>query len=62
MFTCCCCCRRPPRPCSSCYEVKCNQAWVEDNYGEKMDRTYTCYDTSQSMVVRVTDTCPCEYA
>jgi hypothetical protein len=49
-------------PPSSCYEVKCNSAWVQDNYGEKMDRTYTCYDTSQSMIVRVTDTCPCEYA
>lgn len=46
--------------CSTCYEVACNKAFIQDNYGQKLDRTYSCYDDSQSLVVRVTDTCPCK--
>jgi hypothetical protein len=87
--------------CGTCYELACDSTWIQDNYGDKFDRTYSCYDTSkvrcaqapptllhlaftadslstlshtdqavcaaftcalpQSVVVRITDTCPCTY-
>lgn len=47
--------------CGSCYEVKCSNMWVQDNYGAKLDRTYSCYDENSSVVVRIVDTCPCVY-
>jgi hypothetical protein len=34
---------------------------VTDGYGQTIDRSSVCYDTSASVVVRVTDTCPCRY-
>lgn len=30
--------------CGTCYEVACDNAWIGDNYGKKLDRTYSCYD------------------
>lgn len=33
----------------------------KDNYGNTLDRQGACYDSSKSMVVTVTDTCPCHY-
>eukprot|EP00878_Enallax_costatus_P037557 GHUV01042433.1.p3 GENE.GHUV01042433.1~~GHUV01042433.1.p3 ORF type:complete len:135 (+),score=22.11 GHUV01042433.1:212-616(+) len=48
--------------CRTCYEVACDNKWISDNYGQKLDRTYSCYDDQQSVVVRITDTCPCVYA
>uniref|UniRef100_A0A383VYW9 Expansin-like EG45 domain-containing protein n=1 Tax=Tetradesmus obliquus TaxID=3088 RepID=A0A383VYW9_TETOB len=47
--------------CGSCYEVACDSLKIQDNYGAKLDRTYSCYDSSQSVVLRITDTCPCTY-
>lgn len=32
-----------------------------DGYGNSLDRTNVCYDPSASVVVRVVDTCPCNY-
>lgn len=96
--------------CGICFEVACDDTWIHDNYGLKLDRTYSCYNTGQvrgqpqaptsrqcthhgrrqcshpvvphacqsfhrhspaamccdvlpglqSVVVRITDTCPCE--
>ena len=36
---------------SKCYEVKCNKDHIHDNYGQKLDRTYSCFDDTQSVVV-----------
>eukprot|EP01023_Acetabularia_acetabulum_P047060 TRINITY_DN4933_c0_g2_i3.p1 TRINITY_DN4933_c0_g2~~TRINITY_DN4933_c0_g2_i3.p1 ORF type:complete len:276 (+),score=50.75 TRINITY_DN4933_c0_g2_i3:125-952(+) len=48
--------------CGRCYEVKCNPSSFTDNYGQKLDRSHQCYDSAVSVVVTVTDTCPCNYA
>eukprot|EP01025_Chloroclados_australasicus_P005131 TRINITY_DN11455_c0_g1_i1.p1 TRINITY_DN11455_c0_g1~~TRINITY_DN11455_c0_g1_i1.p1 ORF type:complete len:540 (+),score=63.16 TRINITY_DN11455_c0_g1_i1:199-1818(+) len=51
--------------CGRCYEVKCRPSTFNDNYGVQLDRTQqwnTCIDPSASVVVTVTDTCPCYYA
>ena len=45
--------------CGQCVEISCDPSWIQDNYGQKLDRTVSCYDSSESVVVRVTDTCPC---
>lgn len=42
--------------CAICFEVACDNIWISDNYGKSLDRTYSCYDSSQSVVVRITDT------
>lgn len=33
--------------CGTCFEIACDQTWIHDNYGKELDRTYSCYDTSQ---------------
>ena len=48
--------------CGRCYEVACRNAVFTDGYGEKIDRTQACFDESESLVVRIVDACPCEYA
>ncbi|KAI8471576.1 MAG: RlpA-like double-psi beta-barrel-protein domain-containing protein-containing protein [Monoraphidium minutum] len=48
--------------CGTCVEVACEQSWIQDNYGQKLDRSWSCHDTQESVVVRITDTCPCTYA
>eukprot|EP01023_Acetabularia_acetabulum_P064785 TRINITY_DN847_c0_g1_i1.p1 TRINITY_DN847_c0_g1~~TRINITY_DN847_c0_g1_i1.p1 ORF type:complete len:420 (-),score=63.82 TRINITY_DN847_c0_g1_i1:2842-4101(-) len=48
--------------CGRCYEVKCLPSVFTDNYGETLDRSGVCYDAESSVVVTVTDTCPCNYA
>lgn len=51
-----------PHPsCRRCYEVKCDPGSVRDNYGGVFDRSHMCYDTSESVVVQVIDSCPCEW-
>jgi hypothetical protein len=47
--------------CGQCLEISCDPAWIQDNYGQKLDRTWSCYNNQESVVVRVTDTCPCTY-
>ncbi|GAX75119.1 hypothetical protein CEUSTIGMA_g2563.t1 [Chlamydomonas eustigma] len=51
-----------PESCSFCYEVRCNPAVISDNYGNPLDRTSACFDSSTSVIVRITDTCPCTFA
>lgn len=46
--------------CGTCYEVSCRSAWISDNYGASLDRTQSCIN-SNSVIVRITDTCPCHY-
>ncbi|PNW80185.1 hypothetical protein CHLRE_08g381550v5 [Chlamydomonas reinhardtii] len=46
--------------CGRCYEVQCNPASFNDGYGNHIDRTSPCYNGS-SVIVTVTDTCPCYY-
>ncbi len=48
--------------CRRCYEVKCNPEEFSDNYGEKLDRRDACLDKDASLVIKITDTCPCKYA
>lgn len=48
--------------CGRCYEVSCDPMVFKDNYGNELDRVDVCYNPDQSVVVRITDTCPCNYA
>jgi len=34
---------------------------VKDGYGAQVSRKGSCYDTSKTIKVTVTDTCPCYY-
>ncbi|KAG2452437.1 hypothetical protein HYH02_002680 [Chlamydomonas schloesseri] len=47
--------------CGRCYEVQCNPTSFSDGYGNHIDRTSPCYGNSSSVIVTVTDTCPCYY-
>lgn len=47
--------------CGRCYEVKCDPTRIRDNYGAQFDRHNVCHDASESVVVQVTDSCPCWY-
>jgi hypothetical protein len=44
-----------------CYEIKCVHKSFKDGYGETINRDGVCRDTDASVVVRTTDTCPCQY-
>lgn len=46
--------------CGKCKEVKCKPMGFKDGYGAWLDR-YDCYNNYASVVVMVTDTCPCYY-
>jgi hypothetical protein len=50
---------RPRR--SKCKEVRCRKANFADGYGQWLDRANVCYNDYASVVVMVTDTCPCHY-
>ena len=56
----------PPRPIittnSKCKEVKCKNFNFNDGYGQFLDRSGVCFDENKSLVVMITDTCPCSYA
>ncbi|KAL6761928.1 RlpA-like double-psi beta-barrel-protein domain-containing protein-containing protein [Haematococcus lacustris] len=47
--------------CGRCYEVACAGAVFKDGYGNQLDRKSVCYDESATVVVQVTDVCPCYY-
>lgn len=47
--------------CRGCYEVQCNPTDFTDGYGSQLQRTGACKDRSSSVIVMVTDTCPCNY-
>ena len=47
---------------SKCKEVKCKNFNFNDGYGSFLDRSSVCFDENKSVVVMVTDTCPCDYA
>jgi hypothetical protein len=44
--------------CGKCKEVRCKPTGFKDGYGAYLDRSSICYDTSASVVVMITDTCP----
>eukprot|EP01024_Parvocaulis_polyphysoides_P028153 TRINITY_DN25457_c0_g1_i2.p1 TRINITY_DN25457_c0_g1~~TRINITY_DN25457_c0_g1_i2.p1 ORF type:complete len:553 (+),score=83.98 TRINITY_DN25457_c0_g1_i2:120-1778(+) len=51
--------------CGRCYEIKCRPSTFTDNYGNFLERTQlynTCREPDASLVVTITDTCPCYYA
>eukprot|EP00798_Chlamydomonas_sp_ICE-L_P027615 gene27615-7252_t len=50
-----------PDACGRCLEVKCSPGTFTDNYGSKLDRRSACRDQSASLILRITDTCPCSY-
>jgi len=52
---------RYPRSCGRCYEIGCVKSTFTDGYGQIMDRSKDCIDPDATLVVRVTDTCPCVY-
>ncbi|KAF6254548.1 RlpA-like double-psi beta-barrel-protein domain-containing protein-containing protein [Scenedesmus sp. NREL 46B-D3] len=47
--------------CGTCKEVRCKEMWFKDGYGQKLERETICYDPAASLVVTITDTCPCIY-
>lgn len=47
--------------CGKCKEVKCKPAGFTDGYGAYLDRKNVCHNADASVVVMVTDTCPCHY-
>eukprot|EP00884_Botryococcus_braunii_P002834 jgi/Botrbrau1/12551/Bobra.0169s0088.1 len=47
--------------CGRCYEIKCDPIVIYDAYGQSLDRTEACFDPSASIVIRITDACPCNY-
>lgn len=48
--------------CGKCFEIACRNAVFTDGYGEEIDRTQSCFNEAESLVVRIVDACPCEYA
>eukprot|EP01023_Acetabularia_acetabulum_P054513 TRINITY_DN616_c0_g1_i1.p1 TRINITY_DN616_c0_g1~~TRINITY_DN616_c0_g1_i1.p1 ORF type:complete len:197 (+),score=41.49 TRINITY_DN616_c0_g1_i1:115-705(+) len=48
--------------CGRCYELKCNPTVLKDGYGASLDRSNICRDPEASVVVTITDKCPCTYA
>jgi hypothetical protein len=46
---------------SKCKEVRCKPLVFKDGYGAELDRKEVCYDPAASVVVMITDTCPCHY-
>lgn len=47
--------------CGKCYEVSCQNKNFADGYGMALERTGVCYDEGASVIVMVTDVCPCNY-
>eukprot|EP00878_Enallax_costatus_P018921 GHUV01019945.1.p1 GENE.GHUV01019945.1~~GHUV01019945.1.p1 ORF type:complete len:151 (+),score=28.38 GHUV01019945.1:494-946(+) len=47
--------------CGKCKEVRCKTMWFLDGYGQKLEREYSCFDSDASVVLTITDTCPCTY-
>lgn len=47
--------------CGRCYEIKCNPSTFKDGYGDTLDREQVCKDPDASLVVQITDSCPCHY-
>lgn len=39
--------------------VACVDADVRDGYANTLSRSSACYDTGKSVVITVTDSCPC---
>jgi hypothetical protein len=44
-----------------CKEVRCKPMDFADGYGAWLQRSNVCFDPSASVVVQITDTCPCHY-
>lgn len=47
--------------CGHCYEVKCEPMIFKDNYGNILDRKDACYENNKTVLVTITDTCPCNF-
>ncbi|WIA44468.1 hypothetical protein OEZ86_007214 [Tetradesmus obliquus] len=47
--------------CGSCYEVKCTNVGFKDGYGQWLDRKSSCRDPAASVIIKITDSCPCSY-
>ena len=47
--------------CGRCYEIACSDMWLSDNYGNSLNRQSVYCDLNSSVVVSITDTCPCYY-
>lgn len=47
--------------CGKCYELRCANMVFSDNYNETIDRSNVCYDTTGSLVLKIVDSCPCNY-
>ena len=48
----------PPPPVQ---QVKCRPANFTDGYGDPLDCMGACFNTNASLIVRITDACPCVY-
>ena len=48
------------KSCGACYEVRCREEAYTDGKGNSYDGQ-VCHNTTESLVVRVVDACPCNY-
>ena len=48
--------------CGMCLEIRCQNAYFQDGYGQSLDRRNSCYDENKSIYVTVADACPCNCA
>ncbi|GMH45816.1 hypothetical protein BSKO_13779 [Bryopsis sp. KO-2023] len=48
--------------CGKCYELACEGMVFSDNYGESIDRRDACRSGTDTVIVTVVDSCPCQYA
>ncbi|KAF6265352.1 hypothetical protein COO60DRAFT_1457214 [Scenedesmus sp. NREL 46B-D3] len=46
----------------TCVEVACVDKDFSDGYGEKVNRSGVCHDSKKSVVVKITEACPCEHS
>lgn len=46
-------------PSPQCFEIRCKPSTFTDGYGETISRESACRNTDESVVVTVTDACPC---
>eukprot|EP00879_Flechtneria_rotunda_P007961 GHRR01008341.1.p1 GENE.GHRR01008341.1~~GHRR01008341.1.p1 ORF type:complete len:252 (+),score=63.02 GHRR01008341.1:248-1003(+) len=48
--------------CGRCYEIKCDNSGIKDGYGDYLDRDGACTDPDASVILTISDTCPCQYS
>lgn len=48
--------------CGRCLEIRCASRDFTDGYDNRIDRKGVCLDPGRSVVIKLSDDCPCNYA